>query len=363
MSETNPALVDVRNLTVTYRTSVREIRALDRVNLQVAKREIVAVVGESACGKSTLGLSIIGLLPKPPAVVDTGEILFEGRDLLKVREGEFSMLRGTSISMIFQEPMTSLDPVYRVGDQITEAIEVREGRKSSRPKGPFQRTDAADGYETSRGASRILGARIPRSERKRTYSSEAAEALKRVQISDPVDTLQKYPHELSGGMAQRVMIAQALVERPSLLIADEPTSALDVTTQAQVLNLMRGLRDEIGASIIFITHDLAVAARIADRVVVMYAGDVVELAGVKDLFRQPQHPYSLGLIDSFPRRFKDEGRLEAIPGDVPDLRRQIAGCKFNSRCRYVFDRCRVEKPELVEVNPGQNAACFLRYPG
>jgi len=363
MSETNQALLDVRNLTVKYRTSVREIRALDKVNLQVAKGEIVAVVGESACGKSTLGLSIIGLLPRPPAVVDSGEIHFAGRDLLQVREGEFAALRGTSISMIFQEPMTSLDPVYRVGDQITEAIEVREGRRASRPKGPFQKTNSADTHEMSRGASRILGARIPRSERKRTYSNEAAEALKRVQISDPVDTLEKYPHELSGGMVQRVMIAQALVERPSLLIADEPTSALDVTTQAQVLNLMRGLRDEIGASIIFITHDLAVASRIADRVAVMYAGDVVELAAVGDLFRHPQHPYSLGLIDSFPRQFKDEGRLEAIPGDVPDLRRQIPGCKFSSRCRFVFDRCRVEKPELVEVKPGQKAACFLRYPG
>ena len=363
MSETNQALLDVRNLTVKYRTSVREIRALDGVNLQVAKGEIVAVVGESACGKSTLGLSIIGLLPRPPAVVDSGEIHFAGRDLLQVREGEFAALRGTSISMIFQEPMTSLDPVYRVGDQITEAIEVREGKRASRPKGPFQKTNSADTSETSRGASRILGARIPRSERKRTYSNEAAEALKRVQISDPVDTLEKYPHELSGGMVQRVMIAQALVERPSLLIADEPTSALDVTTQAQVLNLMRGLRDEIGASIIFITHDLAVASRIADRVAVMYAGDVVELAAVGDLFRHPQHPYSLGLIDSFPRQFKDEGRLEAIPGDVPDLRRQIPGCKFSSRCRFVFDRCRVEKPELVEVKPGQKAACFLRYPG
>jgi peptide/nickel transport system ATP-binding protein len=362
VSITNQTLLDVRNLTVKYRTSVREIVALDGVNLQVAKGEIVAVVGESACGKSTLGLSIIGLLPKPPAVIDAGEILFDGADLLKVGEGEFSALRGTSISMIFQEPMTSLDPVYRVGDQITEAIDVREGRKASRPMGPFPRTNTQEREETTRGAYRILGARIPRSERKRTYSNEAAEALKRVQISDPVDTLEKYPHELSGGMVQRVMIAQALVERPSLLIADEPTSALDVTTQAQVLNLMRGLRDEIGASIIFITHDLAVAARIADRVAVMYAGDVVELAGVVDLFREPQHPYSLGLIDSFPHQFKDEGRLQAIPGEVPDLRRQLVGCKFNSRCRFAFDRCAVERPVLVEVKADQEAACFLRYP-
>ncbi|HUK80395.1 MAG TPA: ABC transporter ATP-binding protein [Nitrososphaerales archaeon] len=359
---TSETLLEIRSLTVKYRTRVREVKALDGVNLQVATGEIVALVGESACGKSTLGLSIIGLLPQPPAVVESGEILFAGRDLLRLRESQIAAFRGTRISMIFQEPMSSLDPVYRVGDLIAEAIDVREKRKVTRPFGPFEMTNPA--YKDGRdgGFKRVFGVRNPRSNRKRAYSAEVVEALRKVQIADPAKTQEKYPHELSGGMAQRVMIAQALIEGPSLLIADEPTSALDVTTQAEVLNLMRSLRDEIGASIIFITHDLAVAAQIADRVAVMYAGDIVELANVGDLFRQPQHPYTEGLINSFPRQFKDEGGLEAIPGEVPDYHTQIVGCKFNPRCRYALDRCRVAQPDLIEVRPSQKAACFLRYP-
>jgi len=354
-------LLDVRNLTVRYATKFREVKALDRVNFRVAKGEIVALVGESACGKSTLGLSIIGLLPSPPSFVDSGEIILSGTDLLKLRESEMGAIRGTSISMIFQEPMTSLDPVYRVGDQIAEAIEIREKRKPNKSIGPYERTDP-DTKERTGVAERMLGSGLRRHRPPRAYSKEVAEALGRVQIADPLKTLEKYPHELSGGMAQRVMIAQALVQRPTLLIADEPTSALDVTTQAQVLKLMRQLRDDIDSSIIFITHDLAVAAQIADRVAVMYAGDIVELAEAKALFRRPQHPYSEGLIGSFPNQFKDEEQLKAIPGEVPNLRSQLVGCKFSSRCGYVFDRCKVERPELVETGPVQSAACFLRYP-
>lgn len=355
-------LLDVRNLTVKYKTRVREVLAIDGVDLQVKPREIVAVVGESACGKSTLGLSIIGLLSKPPASVESGEIRLAGNDLLKLEENEMATLRGTKISMIFQEPLSSLDPVYRVGDQIEEAIDVRERRKASGSHGPFERKGPEVRETSTAGVARILGARIPQSSSRRNYSAEVVECLRRVQIADPERTLQRYPHELSGGMAQRVMIAQALAEGPSLLIADEPTSALDVTTQAQVLSLMRGLRDEIGTSIIFITHDLAVAAQIADRVGVMYAGDIVELAQVSSLFRQPQHPYTEGLINSFPKQFKDESRLEAIPGEVPDQRSKLVGCKFNPRCPYVFDRCKVEHPKLIEVRSDQMTACFLRYP-
>jgi peptide/nickel transport system ATP-binding protein len=198
--------------------------------------------------------------------------------------------------------------------------------------------------------------------RKGTYSEEAVEVLGRVQISDPERVLDKYPHELSGGMAQRVMIAQALVEKPSVLIADEPTSALDVTTQAQVLGLIRQLSNEIGSSILFITHDLAVAAQIADRVAVMYAAEFVEVAKVNEIFKEPLHPYAEGLILSFPHQYKNEGRLQTISGEVPDLKSPPPGCRFHPRCKYVFDRCPKEHPELIQVRPNHRAACFLRYP-
>ena len=356
-------LLDIVNLTVKYKTKVREITALNKINLSMKESEIVAIVGESGCGKSTLGLSIINLLQRPPALIHSGEILFNGVDLLKLKESQLSELRGTSISMIFQDPMSSLDPVYRVGYQISEAIGVRE-RRGRRSYGPFDATDPNLRKGADGGMNRVLGAQIPRSRRTFVYSEEAEDALRRVQISDPDRVLDKYPFELSGGIAQRVMIAQTLIEKPTLLIADEPTSALDVTTQAQVLSLMRALRDEIRSSIIFITHDLAVAAQVADRVGVMYAGEIVEIAGVKDIFGKPQHPYTEGLINSFPSRYKDdEGRLESIPGDVPDLRDPPLACRFNPRCKYAFDRCRIEHPELIQVTTSDSTACFLRYPG
>jgi len=355
-------LLDIMDLTVKYRTKIREITALHRINLSMKESEIVAVVGESGCGKSTLGLSIINLLQRPPALFHSGKILFNGEDLLTLKESQLSKLRGTSISMIFQDPMSSLDPVYKVGYQISESIGVRE-RRGSRNFGPFHATDTNLKEGAEGGMNRVLGARIPRARRASVYSTEAEDALKRVQISDTERVLDKYPHELSGGMAQRVMIAQTLIEKPRLLIADEPTSALDVTTQAQVLNLMRALRDEIQSSIIFITHDLAVAAQVADRVAVMYAGEIVEIADVKDIFSKPQHPYTEGLINSFPSRYKDEeGRLESIPGDVPDLREPPLACRFHPRCKYAFAKCSVEHPELIEVTTSDRAACFLRYP-
>jgi oligopeptide/dipeptide ABC transporter ATP-binding protein len=356
-------LLDVQNLVVKYKTKMREIRALDRVSLAVEARQIVAIVGESGCGKSTLGLSIIGLLPMPPAFVESGQIIFQGTDLVRVKEAEMAIFRGTGISMVFQEPMSSLDPVFTVGDQLQEAIGVREKRITRKTYGPFERVAPEDGHGVSGGAMRMFGFRVPRSRQKEALSDEVVQALKKVQIADPETVLGKYPHELSGGMAQRVMIARALIERPSLLIADEPTSALDVTTQAQVLKLMRDLRDEVGTSIIFVTHDLAVAAQIAEVVAVMYAGEIVELAETREIFRKTKHPYSEGLIGSFPEKYKDQGRLETIPGDVPDLRRQIVGCKFNPRCKYAFDRCMAEHPDLIETEAGHKVACFLRYPG
>jgi oligopeptide/dipeptide ABC transporter ATP-binding protein len=354
-------LLDVRNLTVAYRSAAKSIKALSNVNLTVGRSEIIAIVGESGSGKSTLGLSIINLLQKPPAVVDDGQILFNGKDLLKLSEKDLAAVRGTGISMIFQDPLSSLDPVYTVGAQISEAIDIRERRAVPQSPGPFKRVDP-DLRQSAGGAERVLWVRIPRSEKKKVYSDEVVEALRRVQIADPERVLNRYPHQLSGGMAQRVMIAQAMVQRPSLLIADEPTSAVDVTTQAQVLKLMRAMRKDQGSSILLITHDLAVAAQVADRVLVMYAGEMVELSDAARIFEKPLHPYTEGLLKSIPRKYLDEGELEAIPGDVPDLRDLPSGCRFHPRCKYAFDRCEVEHPELVEAEPGRRVACFLRYP-
>ncbi|MDA4137242.1 MAG: ABC transporter ATP-binding protein [Thaumarchaeota archaeon] len=354
-------LLDVRNLTVAYRSAVKSIKALDNVSLTVGRSEIIAIVGESGSGKSTLGLSIINLLQRPPAVVDAGQIVFNGQDLIKLSERELSAIRGTGVSMIFQDPLSSLDPVYTVGQQISEAIDMREKRIASHNPGPFGREDP-DLKPRAGGPGRVVWVRVPRSRRRSVYSQEVVEALKRVQIADPERVIDRYPHELSGGMAQRVMIAQAMVQRPSLLIADEPTSALDVTTQAQVLRLMREMRRDLGSSILIVTHDLAVAAQVADRVLVMYAGEVVELSDVARVFEKPLHPYTEGLLKSIPRKYRDEGRLEAIPGDVPDLRFLPSGCRFHPRCKYAFDRCRAEHPELIKAEPGREVACFLRYP-
>jgi oligopeptide/dipeptide ABC transporter ATP-binding protein len=353
-------LLEIKNLNVSYRSAVKTIRAIDNVSLSVNRSEIIAIVGESGSGKSTLGLSIINLLQKPPAVVDSGQILFQGKDVIKLPEREMASLRGTGISMIFQDPLSSLDPVYTVGWQISEAIAMREKRSASWKPGPFKREDS-EPAPPSGGARRVVGVRLPRSRRRGAYSEEVIEALKRVQIADPERVIDRYPHELSGGMAQRVMITNAIVQRPSLLIADEPTSALDVTTQAQVLRLMREMRRDLGASILLITHDLAVAAQVADRVVVMYAGEVVEFSDASRIFKKPLHPYTEGLLNSIPRKYREEGRLEAIPGDVPDLRSPPSGCRFHPRCKYAFERCAAERPHLVEPEPGRMAACFLRY--
>ncbi|PSN86146.1 hypothetical protein B9Q02_03600 [Candidatus Marsarchaeota G1 archaeon BE_D] len=346
-------LVSVKALKVSYRTYRGLVKALSEIHLEIPKGKIVALVGESGCGKSTLGLSIIRLLP-PNAQV-SGEIFFEGKDILKMEEDEFSKIRGTGISMIFQEPMSSLDPVYTVGKQLIEALEVREGRAPPKKAyGVFKTITQKPSLIV-----RLFGASV-NVKREYNYTQEIIDVLRRVQISDPERVLNKYPHELSGGMAQRVMIAQALLEKPKLLIADEPTSALDVTSQAQVLELMRSLRDELGSSIIFITHDLAVAAQIADEIVVMYAGEIVERAQTLELFKNPLHPYTRGLLGSFPRFYREDGVIqEAIQGDVPNLLNPPSGCKFHPRCKYVMEVCKQKTPQLKEVKPHHEVSCFL----
>jgi peptide/nickel transport system ATP-binding protein len=295
--------------------------AIDGIDLRLDRGRTLGIVGESGCGKSVTALSIMGLVPSPGRVV-AGEILFEGLDLLKLPASRLRELRGDKLAMIFQEPMTSLNPAFSVGEQIAEAIR----------------------------SHRDVSAREAR--------AQAVEMLRRVRIASPERRAEDFPHRLSGGLRQRVMIAMALACGPKLLIADEPTTALDVTIQAQILELMRELRAELGMSIILITHDLGVIAELADDVAVMYAGRIVERCGVHALFAEPQHPYTIGLLGSIPRLDLEQERLSAIEGVVPEPTAMPRGCRFSPRCPFAFEQCFAESPPLAEVRPGHYAACW-----
>lgn len=348
-------LVKVSDLVIAYDFPGGRLTALSHVDLDIGEKEFLAVVGESGCGKSTLALSIIGLLPRPPAKIVGGSIEYKGTDLVKLDPKHLRRYRGTEIAMIFQEPLTSLDPVYRVGDQIAEAIAVRESRASG--AAPVD-TDVMQKVHKVNTPPRtrlpVIRRRLPAE-----MKSDIIAALKLVRIADPDHVVERYPFELSGGMRQRVMIAMALSERPKLLIADEPTTALDVTTQAQVLKLMKELINEVNTSVLLITHDLAVASQVADRVVVMYAGEIVEDAGVFDLFSEPLHPYTKGLLSCIPTGSKDEMKLEPIPGSVPNLMSPPVGCKYAARCPSAMEVCHKTPPKLLEVKPKHKVACFL----
>ena len=349
--------MDVQDLTISYKTEAGNLHALDHVNVSIGEKQLVAVVGESGCGKSTLALSIIGLLSSPPAMVESGHIQYKDVDLLAINKTKLREYRGTEIAMIFQEPLTSLNPVYRVGDQIAEAIMIRDLRKAKHaadlPQSDFmQKTYKVSAPKVSRLPS--IRRRVPE-ELKR----EIIEYLRLVRIADPDQVLERYPFELSGGMRQRIMIAMALSQKPALLVADEPTTALDVTTQAQVLKLMKELMTEVNTSILLITHDLAVASQVADRVIVMYAGDVVEDASVYDLFSDPLHPYTRGLLSCIPSGSKDETVLKPIPGTVPNLMDLPTACKFAARCPNVMEICRQRPPELLDAKPNHKVSCFL----
>jgi len=304
------------------------VRAVDGVSFDLARGETLCIVGESGCGKSVTALSILGLIPPEAGRVVGGSIGFEGRELTTLAEPEMRRIRGNRISMIFQEPMTSLNPVYTVGQQIAESVEIHQklGRRASWDR--------------------------------------AVEMLSLVRIADPKRRAHEYPHQLSGGMRQRVMIAIALACNPQVLIADEPTTALDVTIQAQILNLMLELKQRLGTAIILITHDLGVVAEVGERVIVMYAGRTAEEATVADLLRRPEHPYTRGLIGSIPRRSVAgapkaiRGRLQEIAGIVPSLRDEIRGCAFAPRCNLARDRCKLERPPLELRRPGHSAACW-----
>lgn len=349
-------LLQVQGLSVVYQSTAGKLTALENVSIELRRDELLAVVGESGCGKSTLGLSIIGLLPKPGASVASGSIRYKGTDLVRLGGKKIREYRGTEIAMIFQEPMTSLSPVYRVGEQIAEAIAIRELRK-----GGHKDASSALGQKVYKRNSPLIS-RLPKIRRKihRELKDEVTQYLRLVRIADPEQVIDRYPFELSGGMTQRVMIAMALSQEPALLIADEPTTALDVTTQAQVLKLMRELMNKVRTSILLITHDLAVASQVADRIVVMYAGEIAEDTDAFSLFANPQHPYTKGLLSCIPSGSKHKGTLNPIAGSLPELRNPPTGCKFAPRCPYVMPKCSEERPSLIETNPrGHKVSCFL----
>jgi len=359
------SLIAISGLTIAYEFHRSKLIAVSGVDLEIGEREFLAVVGESGCGKSTLALSMIGLLPRSVATVMGGSIVYKGTDLVKLDNKELRKYRGTEIAMIFQEPLTSLNPVYRIGEQMAEAIIIREARAGAGGDGQDRRARLPGAESEVMQKAHRIGevnvSRLPRSKRRLAaeVKAEAIAALRTVRISDPEHILDRYPFELSGGMRQRVMIAMALSQRPKLLVADEPTTALDVTTQAQVLKLMKELMSKANTSVLLITHDLAVASQVADRVVVMYAAEVVEDADVFALFSEPLHPYTKGLLSCIPTGSKDDTKLMPIPGSVPDLVNPPVGCRYAPRCPYVMDVCRVRHPPLAQVKPKHKVACFL----
>ncbi len=315
-------LLSIKNLKTAFTTYEGKFLAVDGVSFDVHKGEVMGLVGESGCGKSVTALSILRILPDPPGRVVGGEIIFEGRDLLKLPEAEMRAIRGGRIGMVFQEPMTSLNPVFTVGDQVAEALVVHKDMT------------------------------------KEKALARAAELFDLVGLPDPKRQVGNYPHQLSGGMRQRVMIAMAISCEPSLIIADEPTTALDVTIQAQILELLNDIRKKFDTAIILITHDLGIIAQMADRVAVMYAGRILEYARTDDIFYDPLHPYTEGLLASIPKPGEKVRRLKAIPGMVPKMTELPGGCKFLPRCQYAKPSYAESEPELVEVKPGHLVRCF-----
>ena len=320
-----PPLLQIKDLMTVFDTVHGRIKAVDGVSLEVNSGETLGVVGESGCGKTMLSLSIMRLIP-PNGKIINGEILFSGLDLLKLSEEEMRARRGKDIAMIFQEPMTSLNPVFRVGEQIAEAIRLHQ-------------------HLPARQAMAL-----------------SVELLREVGIGDPQKRAQDYPHNLSGGMRQRVMIAMAMSCHPQLLLADEPTTALDVTIQAQILDLISNLKQKNNMAVIFITHDLGVVAQAAEKVAVMYAGKIVEYSTVENLFAKPLHPYTQGLLESIPARCFDskekQAYLKTIPGSVPDLYRMARSCRFHDRCPFAFAECELQDPPLLAVEDGHLVSCW-----
>jgi peptide/nickel transport system ATP-binding protein len=316
-------VLEVKGLQTHFITDDGSIPAVDHVDFSVNPGEILGIVGESGCGKSVTSLSIMGLVPSPPGKIVGGEILYNNEDLTKASEKRMRQIRGNEIAMIFQEPMTSLNPVFTIGNQLMEALRIHKNCSKK------------EAYEKS------------------------VKILKQVGLPRAEEIMNEYPHQLSGGMRQRVMIAMAMVCEPKVLIADEPTTALDVTIQAQILDLMKRLNEETKTAIILITHDLGVVAEMCQRVIVMYAGKVVEEADVRTLFKNPKHPYTKGLLQSVPDMREKKERLYSIPGNVPKPGSIKKGCSFAARCEYAVDKCFSETPELIDVGNGCRVRCWL----
>lgn len=315
-------ILQVQNLTTSFKTEMGYVRAVNDVSFSVEKGEIVGLVGESGSGKSVTSFSIMRLLPRHSSRIDQGKILFEGTDLLSIPEKEMTKIRGKEISMIFQEPMTSLNPVFTIGDQIGEV---------------FRNHTALD---------------------KKAIQAKSVELLDRVGIPRAKEIINDYPHQLSGGMRQRAMIAMAIALRPKILIADEPTTALDVTIQAQILDLIKSLAEEDNMAVVFISHNLGVIAELCQKVIVMYSGQFVEMAGTAGIFKNPQHPYTKSLLDCIPRIGMSDKKLSFIEGTVPHPADKLTGCRFQARCYASQEKCTREKPELVEIEPGHYCRCF-----
>jgi peptide/nickel transport system ATP-binding protein len=319
----NNTVLEVKQLRTSFFTDNGEVAAVDDIDFQINEGEILGVVGESGCGKSVTSLSIMGLVPNPPGKIVGGEILYKGEDLTKATEKRMRQIRGNDIAMIFQEPMTSLNPLFTIGYQVMETI------------------------------------RLHNKWSKQQVKERAIEILELVELPRAKELMDDYPHQLSGGMRQRVMIAMAMVCNPQLLIADEPTTALDVTIQSQILKLMKQLNKDYKTAIIMITHDLGVVAQVCHRIVVMYAGKVVEEGDIESIYKNPKHPYTVGLIKSVPDMRKKVERLYSIPGNVPKPGSVKEGCRFAARCEHAFDRCFKESPELYQAGEGRKVRCFL----
>jgi peptide/nickel transport system ATP-binding protein len=345
-SESAGALLQVDKVKVDFHTYAGEVKALDGVSFAIKKGEALGLVGESGCGKSVTALTIVGLLPENATVVG-GEIILGDKNLLKVTNEEMRKIRASQVAMVFQDPTTFLNPVLTIGEQLEEVYLLNPERLAEHANANAQ-------LENERQVTKLS-----KSQQKKIARDLSVDVLKQVRLPDAERILKQYPHELSGGMRQRCMIAMALARNPDLFIADEITTALDVTIQAQILELLRELKREFHGSTLLITHDLGVVAELCDRVAVMYAGNIVELSGVKELFASPLHPYTQGLMRAIPMLDRKVERLETIPGSVPDLIYPPTGCRFHPRCPFAFEKCKLVKPELLQVEKGHTVSCHL----
>jgi len=362
------AILEVQNLKVNFHTYRGEVKALNGVNLKLYEREVLSLVGESGCGKSVTALTILGLLPENAYIVD-GEIPFKGENLLKKSKDEMREIRVSEIATVFQDPMTFLNPVLTMKDQLEEVFMLDEKalkkavvEKRSKDKKRITYSDFLS-EKTEHPNEKNVDSKmdVSKGDIKRMAKDLCIEVLRVVKLPDPERILKEYPFELSGGMRQRCMIAMALARRPSIFVADEITTALDVTVQAQILHLLRELRDTIDASTIMVTHDLAVAAEIADRIAVMYAGEVAEVSSTREVFRKPLHPYTQLLMRAVPNVKRPTASLKTIPGTVPDMIDPPSGCRFHPRCPFAMDICVKESPRLEEVLKDHQVACYLYF--